>query len=639
MKKTLKLIEIVFFCLFLGNHLLSVAVVNGHASMVKLLLTNKAKVEEKLLFKTDCFPLIKYLLKKVGNPKATNAYGESLLHRQCRDGSLKNVQYLIENDFADVSAKNKKGQTPLHLACAGNKPLKMKIVKYLVEDQKADPAVACNEGKTALHYAAESRDLNILRYLIEDQKLDIEAIDNNERPVLHMACQSNSKLNCPTQKCHIEEQEKIINAKDKKGKTALRYCLENFKKQKDYNPYKFNKFQPIALILATKAKVLNAKGNTTKDHIFYWIKQCYESDMQNSNEEVSCLIAGLQRFRKQPIKKDEKGQENFIQYNPLLNIVSYCNREDIAKYMFNQDLNYMENHFMAIPKRTLILGNYINFCCKEGFLNLTRLLLEEISKKPASFQHIKFLGNFLRTACMYKQFNVFKCLLENAKDEAAKFIKDFPLHFVCKKGSLEMIQHLIEPKVGKTPLHCARINGSFEMDQYLNDKKQLDFETKDKKGKTPLYCALQCGSILIAQYLIEQKHACIDGSYEHGRNVFQLACYSGSLELVKYIQKKFKPDVNAQDDNGLTALHLACESETLKVVIFLISEMKARINPVDIEGRTPLHAACESKDISIAKFLVKNGADVLAKDKSGKIPLQIVQHPSLILFFKAAIER
>jgi ankyrin repeat protein len=71
--------------------------------------------------------------------------------------------------------------------------------------------------------------------------------------------------------------------------------------------------------------------------------------------------------------------------------------------------------------------------------------------------------------------------------------------------------------------------------------------------------------------------------------------------------------------------------------------MKANLHLVDKEGRTPLHVHCQSSGakVPIVKFLVNKGANVLAKDKSGKTPLQITKtyETELIGFLKAATKR
>ncbi len=249
--------------------------------------------------------------------------------------------------------------------------------------------------------------------------------------------------------------------------------------------------------------------------------------------------------------------------NPFLKIVSCCKRIDLAEYMYNQDLCYIEQRFkteVANSKRKLLLQSYLEFSCEEGLVDFTTFLMQEISRRQEYFQSFTFDGVLLQIACKHKHIEVFKYLLEDekAKEEAAEFLKDSPLHNVCENGSWEMVQHLIE-------------------------RYNLDFETKDKKGKTPLYCALKCGSIQIARYLVEQKHACIDGRFEDGRNLFHAACKSRSLELIKYISDALQLlDVNTPDENGMTALHLACEWRNLKVVKFLSLGVSTS-RPIQIE--------------------------------------------------------
>jgi ankyrin repeat protein len=592
--------------------------------MLKLLLDKGAKLEDKILFTksnplpTFCvnFLIIKYLIKRGANPEATDINGNTLLHIQCKRGNLKNAKYLIQHYNADVSTKNRKGQTPLHLACYYNNS---KLVKFLIQDQNADPASTCNEGKSALHYAAENiRDPSILRYIIEQQRQDIKATDNEEKTALHIA----SRPDCffdhkwKVQKYLIKEYLKIIEAKDRAGKTSLYYCLQKFKKNKEL--FDINSFKSISLILATKAKILNTRQT---DLVFDLIKQTYGwlKKSNEYNEAVSCLIAGLQKFQKQVGKKDATQFE----YNPLLLIVSYCNRVDIAEYMFNQDLCYIENNFNAEGanfKRKLLLKSYLNFSCKNGLLDLTRFLFQEINKRQKYFQHLSFDGSFLKTACRKKQVDIFKYLLEDekAKDEAAEFLKDFPLKYVCENGSLEMVQYLTEAK-----------------------------KIAVKGPSTLLWFTCRRGSVEITKYLIEKQNANVNTTDNTGRSLLHLACASSCLELVKYISMKTKSDVNAQDEAGSTALHLACdESGNIKVVKFLINDMQANLDLVDNKGRTPLHVACQSHyyTLSISKFLIRKGANALAKDKSGKSPLQIAKDENelekeWIAFLNAAIKR
>jgi hypothetical protein len=100
----------------------------------------------------------------------------------------------------------------------------------------------------------------------------------------------------------------------------------------------------IVKYLVENGANIQAPENKDTDHVFDWIKQSYANDMKKSkgeDEAVACLTAGRNMFQKQ---FDEKDRTN-IEHNPLLLIVSHCNRVDNAKFMFNQDLCYIENHF------------------------------------------------------------------------------------------------------------------------------------------------------------------------------------------------------------------------------------------------------------------------------------------------------
>ncbi len=602
------------------------AIQNGYLSMVKLLLAKGAMLQDKIIMEKDCllfervnFLIVKYFLKRGANPTAKNDDGDTLLHKECGRGNWKHAKYIIKQNKEYVPAKNGKGQTLLQIVCRrycyGETQKLFKMVKFLIEEQNADPVATCNEGKTALHYAARNNEPGFVKYLIEEQKQDIEATDNEGKTAFHISSQSTPMAGSNNNKYLIEKYPKIIEAKDKKGKTALHYCLQKFKNARKERSYLFI---PIALIVATKAKILKTRENKDTDHIYEWIKQSYNSGMEKckkDDEAISCLIAGLQCFQKQFYEKNK----TYIEKNPLLYIVDYCNRVDIAKFMFSKDLCYIENNLNleeANLKRNLLLESYLAFSCYHGLLDLTKFLFQERSDRHAYFQHLKLDGSFLKLACYHsKDFDLFKYLLEDekAKDEADEFLKVFPLDFYSKIGTLEMVKYLIETK-------------------------KMNVEVKNNRGKTLLHLACHAGSTAIAKYLIETQNANINTTDNMGRSLLHSACQSRCLEVVKYISQKTKLDVNAQDDNGSTALHLACKQDkpNLTVVKFLITDMKANLHSVDKEGRTPLHVA---ETNAKSKFLISKGANVLAKDNRGYSPLHTHRFKLTINFLKAATKR
>ncbi len=452
--------------------------------MVDFLISKEAKLEDEMLIEADHLHIIKHLLKRGANPTATDNFGNTLLHNLCKKGNMEGAIYLIQNYYADSKAKNRKGQTPLHLACTNENNLKM--VQFLIEEKNADPAVTCQEGKTPLHYAARSRDLRLIKYLIEEQNQDTEATDNKGRTPLHLAC----KFDCSDIiKYLISEKSANTEAKDKKGKTAEHYLTAQCEKPNEHFYSLGKTFECLALILLTKAKakVLASSELKNTGSIFILVTQIYDKEMQDEIENLDpvtkSFITGLQSFHQYLDKQDLTK----INQNPLLFLANFDKRLDIAEYMFSQDLCYIEKHFRVEKRkaiRQLLLKSYISFSCVGGFLELTKFLLEEAFKRQAKTNEESriniFDGNFLKTACYYKHMDIFTYLLEDkkAREEVTKFLNDFPLHFVCRKGSLEMVQYLVE-------------------------SKKVDIETKDAGGLTALNCAKQCGSIDIVQYLAE----------------------------------------------------------------------------------------------------------------------------------------
>ncbi len=61
---------------------------------------------------------LKNALKKSSlHSKFTDALGETLLHKACKNGKTEIVRYLVMECGYDVNLKNTNGQTPFHAAC------------------------------------------------------------------------------------------------------------------------------------------------------------------------------------------------------------------------------------------------------------------------------------------------------------------------------------------------------------------------------------------------------------------------------------------------------------------------------------------------------------------------------------------
>lgn len=86
-------------------------------------------------------------------------------------------------------------------------------------------------------------------------------------------------------------------------------------------------------------------------------------------------------------------------------------------------------------------------------------------------------------------------------------------------------------------------------------------------------------------------------------------------------------DVYETDDQGRYAMHACAISfyDTTSVISYLLNEAgKADdVNLRDFHERTPLHAAVAVQNTPVVRTLLAHGADVSAKNDTGKTPLQL----------------
>jgi ankyrin repeat protein len=145
------------------------------------------------------------------DPQLTQELIEELNKKDWDYVDASKIKDLIERG-ADVGAKNKWGQTPLHWACERNY---IEIAKLLL-DAGADVEAKSNNGNTPLHWASARNHIETAKLLI-DKGADVEAKDRFERTPLHLATLYNfieiAKL--------LLDAGADVEAKDDDGETPL----------------------------------------------------------------------------------------------------------------------------------------------------------------------------------------------------------------------------------------------------------------------------------------------------------------------------------------------------------------------------------------------------------------------------------
>lgn len=215
-------------------------------------------------------------------------------------------------------------------------------------------------------------------------------------------------------------------------------------------------------------------------------------------------------------------------------------------------------------------------------------------------------------------------------------IGNTPLHFASFLGALDAIVLLCnynakkDAKNDKGETSLLVVSKTDHTDAVrLLVQNGANANIADNNGSTPLHVACSYGRLETVKVLCEAAKAKPDIIDSNGNTPLHIACSNGHLKAVKVLCEvaKAKADIANKDKN--TPLHIACSNGHLDAVRVLCETVNANPNIVDGNGKTALHIACENDCLEIVRVLCLAGANIKAKDSSGRTPLDIAQKKGL----------
>jgi len=198
------------------------------------------------------------------------------------------------------------------------------------------------------------------------------------------------------------------------------------------------------------------------------------------------------------------------------------------------------------------------------------------------------------------------------------------MHYAAQQGDVDVIQQLINRGYTVncmnyelvTPLHEAATAGHAQACSYLLDEGAW-INATNIDGATPLCDAAANGQVECAQLLLSRNasvnpptlltsplhEAAIRG---HSKCVSLLIVHGANLD--------------ASDCHFGTPLHAACAAYKISMeCVTSLIRAGADVNASIIQC-TPLHIAARRKNLLLVKLLLMYGADVYAKDSTGRRP-------------------
>lgn len=174
----------------------------------------------------------------------------------------------------------------------------------------------------------------------------------------------------------------------------------------------------------------------------------------------------------------------------------------------------------------------------------------------------------------------------------------------------------------------------------------VPINAKDGSGRTALYWASQEDHMPVVELLID-RGADIDSpsTGDDGWTPLIIAAYRGNDDIAGYLLEH-GANINAMDKYGYTALSWAWGKHHLTIVRLLLTRgASANVPPVAYGEGPPkgkgtlLHRAVSTgEDEALIKLLIDNGADVNAKDGSGRTPLHMAVDRGRLATVKLLVE-
>jgi ankyrin repeat protein len=587
------------------------------------------KVEWGERWSTGAF-VTKLLIQSGANVNVRDKKSQTPLHIACQVGGHDLVQSLLGKG-ADMEVQDDSHSTPLLLALEYGARLSggafKAVVKLLVESG-ANVKIRNNRGQTPLHLACKHGYHDIVRLLL-DRDADVEAQDNRHSTPLHLALFYHRRWNAESFNAVatlLIGSHSNVNVRNNKGQTTLHLAAECgcynivrflLGRDADVNAQDKHHSTPLHLILGNWPPRYIKE---LKDVAMLLIKSGADINIRNDRGQSPLHVAAEFGYHDIVRLLLDRGVEVDIQdkchATPLHLALGY-------KARWNMEV------FKALLSLLLESGADVNVSCDEG-------------RTP------------LHLAATIGSRDVISSLLARGANLDAQDINhSTPLHLASSRNDVESVELLIEfganilarNKQGRTPLHVALGYRNLDVMRLLLDRGAvLDTYTtlheasfrgevdlvnlllkygasvhpRNNEDKTALHTASKWGNLETMRILLNQG-AEVDAQDRYHLTPLHLASSRMKVEAVGLLIK-CGANVHARNDDGMTALHFASKCGILETMQLLLNQ-SAEVDGLNNCHFTPLHLASLNNKVEAVKLLIKCGANVHARAYGGKTAL------------------
>ncbi|XP_046375805.2 ankyrin repeat domain-containing protein 50-like [Haliotis rufescens] len=182
-----------------GNNILHVACLGGKDDMVRYIIA-KNIVDVNSRGQCGSTPLMlasekghkgifDLIVKRGGNVRALDDYGNNILHMACCGGNVRMVRYLISKRFIDINSKGQDGGTPL--MCAAE--MGHRVVFEILVRKGGNVSLLDDKGDDILHAACLGGNTDMVRYILSKYRIPVNSRGQFGRNPVMAAAQQGCK--------------------------------------------------------------------------------------------------------------------------------------------------------------------------------------------------------------------------------------------------------------------------------------------------------------------------------------------------------------------------------------------------------------------------------------------------------------
>uniref|UniRef100_A0A8B9KNL7 Ankyrin repeat domain 28 n=1 Tax=Astyanax mexicanus TaxID=7994 RepID=A0A8B9KNL7_ASTMX len=554
------------------------------------------------------------------------------------------VQALLKHS-ADVNARDKNWQTPLHVAAA-NKAVR--CAEALVP-QLSNVNVSDRAGRTALHHAAFSGHLEMVKLLLS-RGANINAFDKKDRRAIHWAaymgkngCASllrlclfsvmpaHRRLTCRSGAVPADRGASV-SQKERSGfcwagAVCVRLWLFSLRERGllcspafvSFGRFTTHALSCLEYLLRNDANpgIRDKQGyNAVHYASAYGHRLCLELITSETPLDVLMETSGTD------ILNDTDGQTPI---SPL-HLAAYHGHhpalEVLVQSLLDLDVRTVQGH---TPLDLAAFKGHVE-CVDVLITQGASILLKDYSQKRTP----------IHAAAMNGHLECLRLLIGNADPHAAVDVQDgsgqTPLMLAVLNGHTDCVYFLLskgasveaKDKWGRTALHRGAVTGHEACVEALL-QHSASLPVRDSRGRTAMHLAAACGHIGVLGALLQAAQSLntvpviMDNC---GYTPLHWACYNGHDTCVEALleQEVF----HKMEGNSFSPLHCAVISDNEGAAELLIDTLgPAIVNATDSKSRTPLHAAAYTDHVECLQLLLGHNAQVNAIDALGKTPLMM----------------